>query len=124
LICFLKFSYEEERSMEEIVMSSSAGWPGPRGVLCEEIASSVRSISSPWPAWAPWRREEGVSYDWSVSSTSVLWVTSADSSSSVAVVSCTVSSPSGRSSYPDRDTLALASKNCFQNWVACQSPCS
>ena len=51
-----------------------------------------------------------------VSSRLVLCVMSADKSSSVAVGSCIVSSSVFLSSYPDRDTLALASKNCFQNY--------
>ena len=33
----------------------------------------------------------------------------------VASSSITVSSSAGDSSYPDSDTFALASKNCFQN---------
>lgn len=47
LICFLRFSYEEDCSMEEVVTSSPVCWAGARGVLCEERVSDVRSISSP-----------------------------------------------------------------------------
>lgn len=49
LICARRFSYEEEWPREDMVMSSSTGWAGARGVLCEEIASSVISRSSSLP---------------------------------------------------------------------------
>lgn len=53
---------------------------------------------------------EGVSYDWDVSS--VVWVVVFDSS---VAVSSMPSLFEGCSSYPESDTLALDSKNCFQN---------
>lgn len=83
-----------------------------RGVLWDETERDDRSKSS--CLWGvPWRSDDGVSYD-AVVSVSLLWVTLVVESSSVAVCSCVVS-PWGCSSYPDRETLALASKNCFQN---------
>lgn len=49
LTCFFRFSYEEYSMDADVTSSSPAGWPcpGARGVLCEEILSELRSISSP-----------------------------------------------------------------------------
>ena len=96
--------------MEEVVSSVGFGFAcdGGRGVLCEEIERDDRSSSS-----GRCRSDEGVSYDSVSVSVDVVWVTF-EGSSSVVVWPSVVSSL-GCSSYPERETFALASKNCFQN---------